>query len=103
PAAAPAAPAPTATPAVAVAAVPVAVAVAPAATALFNVPVVRRVNVGDVQEAVPADAEVDERRLDARLDVDDTTLIDVADVTLLTRSFDVQLLEYAVLDDRDAA
>src|SRR5262249_19780121 len=68
-----------------------------------QVAVVRRLDVGDVQEAVAADAEVHERRLDARLDVDDAALVDVADVALVAGALDVQLLQDAVLQDGDAA
>src|SRR5260221_368354 len=63
---------------------PASVTVAPAsvavAAALVQVLVVGRVHVGDVQEAVAADAEIDERGLDTRLDVDDPALVNVADV-----------------------
>ena len=65
--------------------------------------VVRRVHVGDVQEAVAADAEVHERGLDARLDVDDPALVDVADVALLAGPLDVEFFQHAVLDDGDPA
>src|SRR5262249_39082336 len=93
---------PAAAPAVAA---PVA-AVAPLAAVpapLFEVPVVGRLDVGDVQEAIAAHAEIDERRLDARLDVDNAALVDVADVALVAGPLDVQLLQDAVLDDGDAA
>ena len=65
--------------------------------------VVLGLDVGDVQEPVAADREVDERGLDGRLEVDDLPLIDVARVAFEARPFDVQLLEDTVLDDRDAA
>src|SRR5262249_52029748 len=97
---------PSATPAPAATAAAVAVApvpIAPATPALLQVPVVRWIDVGDMEEAVAPDAEVNERRLNARLDVDDAALVDVSDVTFLTRAFDIQLLEHAVLDNRDAA
>src|SRR5262249_5372004 len=90
-------------------AVPVAVAAGAAplaaalAAALLQVAVVGGLDVGDVQEAVAADAEIDERRLDARLDVDDAALVDVADVALVAGALHVQLLEDAVLQDGDAA
>ncbi len=64
---------------------------------------VLRLDVADVQEAVAADAEIDERRLDARLDVDDLSLVDVADVVVLAGPFDVELFEDSVFDDRDPA
>ncbi len=64
---------------------------------------VLRLDVADVQEAVAADAEIDERRLDARLEVDDLPLVDVADVIVLAGALDVELFEHAVLDDRDPA
>ena len=47
---------------------------------------VLRLDVADVQEAVAADAEIDERRLDARLQVDDAAFVNVADVVLLAAS-----------------
>ena len=69
----------------------------------FQVPVIGRIDVRDVQEAVAADAEIDERRLDARLDVDDAALVDVADVALVAGALDVEFFEHAVFDDGDAA
>src|SRR5262249_40507777 len=71
--------------------------------ALLQVLVVGGLDVGDVEEAVAADAEVHERRLDARLDVDDPPLVDVPDVALVAGALDVQLFEDAVLQDGDAA
>jgi hypothetical protein len=65
--------------------------------------IVLRLDVRDVQEAVAADGEIDERRLDRRLEVNDLALVDVTGVTLVTRALDVQLLKHAVLDDGDAA
>ena len=56
-----------------------------------------------MQKAVAADAEIDERRLDARLQVDDAAFVDVADVVFLARPLDVQLFEQSVFNDRDAA
>ena len=64
---------------------------------------VLRLDVADVQKAVAADAEVDERRLDARLQVDDPALVDVADVVVLAGALDVQLFQHSVLNDRDPA
>ena len=64
---------------------------------------VLRLDVADVQKAVAADAEIDERRLDARLEVDDLALVDVADVIVLAGALDVQLFQHAVLNDRDPA
>ena len=62
-----------------------------------------RLDVADVQEAVAAHAEIDERRLDARLQVDDDALIDVAHVAVLPGALDVELFQDAVFDDRDPA
>ena len=67
------------------------------------VAVVAGLDVGDVEEAVAADGEVDEGGLDGRLDVDDPALVDVAGVALQAGPLDVELLEDAVLDDGDAA
>ena len=65
--------------------------------------VVLGLDVGDVEEAVAADREVDERGLDRRLEVDDLALVDVPGVALVAGPFDVQLLEDAVFDDGDPA
>ena len=66
-------------------------------------PVVGRLHIGNVQETIAADAEIDEGGLDAGLDVDDAALVDVADVAFVTGALDVQLFEDAVLQDGDAA
>ena len=64
---------------------------------------VLRLDVADVQEAVAADAEIDEGRLDARLQVDDYALVDVADVIVLPGALDVELFQDPVFHDRDPA
>src|SRR6185369_15991464 len=69
----------------------------------LQVAVVGRLDVRDVQEAVAADAEIDEGRLNARLNVDDATLVDAADVALVARPLDVKLFQHAVLEDGNAA
>ncbi len=60
-------------------------------------------DVADVQEAIAPHAEIDEGRLDARLQVDDDSFIDVADVAVLTRALDVQLFQGPIFHDRDPA
>src|SRR5262249_17000724 len=69
----------------------------------FEVPIVGRLHVGYVQEAIAADAKVHERGLDARLDVYDSALVDVAHVAFVASSLDVQLLQHAIFQDGDAA
>ena len=64
---------------------------------------VLRLDVADVEEAVAADAEIDEGRLDAGLQVDDHALVDVADVAVLARPLHVEFFQDAVFDDRDPA
>ena len=64
---------------------------------------VGRLDIGDVEESVAADAEIDEGGLDARLDVDDLALVDVADVALVAGALDVQLFEDAILENGDPA
>src|SRR5262249_28069202 len=64
--------------------------------------IVGRLHVGDMQESIPPDAEIDEGRLDARLDVDDTTLVNVTDIAFMAGTFDIQLFEDAVFDDGDS-
>src|SRR5207249_11294589 len=85
--------------------VPVAVTVSPiaVAAALLQVAVVGGLDIADVQKAVAADAEIDEGGLDARLDVDDAALVDVAHVALVAGALDVQLFQDAVFQDGDAA
>ncbi|MFO0957825.1 MAG: hypothetical protein U0800_10255 [Isosphaeraceae bacterium] len=56
-----------------------------------------------MQEAVAADREIDEGRLDGRLDVDDPALVYIAGIELVAGPLDVQLLEDAILHDGDAA
>ena len=62
-----------------------------------------RLDVADVQKAVAADAEIDERGLDARLQVDDFALVDVADVIVLAGALDVELFQRSIFNDRDPA
>src|SRR5207248_2727518 len=49
------------------------------------------------------DAEIDEGRLDAGLQVDDSPFVDVADVVVRTGPFDVELFEQSIFNDRDPA
>jgi hypothetical protein len=65
--------------------------------------IILRLDVGDVEEPVAAHREVDERRLDGRLEINDLALVDVAGVTLVARPLDVELFEDPVLDDGDTA
>ena len=62
-----------------------------------------RHQIGDVQKAVAAQAEIDERGLDGRLDVGDAALVDVADVAGGAGSLHVKLFELAVFDQGDSA
>ena len=66
-------------------------------------PEVLRLDVADVQKPVPADSEVDKRRLDARLQVYDDAFVDVSDVIVLSGPLDVELFEHSVLNDRNPA
>ena len=60
-------------------------------------------HIRNVEEPVASDGEIDEGGLNCRLEVDDFALVDVTRVTLVAGSFDVELLEGAILDDGDAA
>ena len=64
---------------------------------------VLRLDVADVQKPVAADAKIDERRLDARLQVDDPPLVDVADESLLAGPLNVEFFEQVVFEDRNPA
>src|SRR5439155_20696825 len=69
----------------------------------FQVPVIGRLDIRNVQEAVATDAEVDKGSLNTRLDVNDPSFVDVTDVAFLAGALHIQLLENAVLDDGDPA
>jgi hypothetical protein len=58
-------------------------------------------DIRDVQESVATDREVDESGLNCGLEIDDSSLVNVAGVALVTGTLDVQLFEYAVLNDGD--
>ena len=62
-----------------------------------------RFDVRDVEEAVAADREIDERGLNGRLEVDDASFINVAREALVAGSLDVKLFENTVFDDGDPA
>ena len=64
---------------------------------------VLRLDVADMEEAVATDAEIDEGRLDAGLQVDHHSLVDIAHVTVLAGPFYVQLFQDAVFNDRNPA
>ena len=59
--------------------------------------------VGDVQEAVAAQAKIDKGGLDRRLDVDHPAFVDVADVGGGAGPLDVELFQFAVLHQGDSA
>jgi hypothetical protein len=65
--------------------------------------VVLRLDVADVQKPVATHAEVDERGLDARLQVDDLAFVNVADVVVLATPLDVQLFQNSVFADGNPA
>src|SRR5262249_6378911 len=69
----------------------------------LQMPIICGFHVRNVQETIAADAEIDERRLDARLDVDNASFVDVADVTLVAGALDVEFLQNAVLQNGNAA
>jgi len=56
-----------------------------------------------MQEPVATDAEIHERGLDARFQIDNSPLIDVADIVVRTGPLDVKLFQQAVLHNGDAA
>jgi hypothetical protein len=70
--------------------------------AQMAIEILRR-HVGDMEKSVASHGEIDKGRLDGGLEVDDLALVDVARVTLVAASFDVELLEGAILDDGDPA
>jgi hypothetical protein len=72
-------------------------------TGLLMAVVVLGLHVGDVQKAVTADGEIDERGLNRRLEIDDLALVDVAGIALVASTLEVQLLKDAILDDGNSA
>jgi hypothetical protein len=56
-----------------------------------------------VQKPVATDAEVHEGGLDRRLDVDDASLVDIADVTFLASPFDIEFFEDTIFQNGDSA
>ena len=64
---------------------------------------VLRLDIADVKEAVAPNTKVDKGSLDARFQVDDPPLVDVADVIVLAVPLDVEFLELAIFDNPDAA
>jgi hypothetical protein len=62
-----------------------------------------RRHVRDVEKSVAPHGEIDKGGLDCGLEIDDLAFVDVARVTFVAGSFDVKLLEGAVLDDGDPA
>ena len=54
-----------------------------------------------MKKAIAADTKVNEGRLDARLEIDDASLINVSDKVIRTGALDIQLLEQSVLDNRN--
>jgi hypothetical protein len=65
--------------------------------------VILGLDVRNVEKAIAADREVDEGRLDGRLDVDDLALVNVARIALVAGAFHIQLLENTVLHNGNAA
>src|SRR5262249_32151217 len=72
------------------------------ATGLLEVAIISRFHIGNVQKPVAADTEVHKRRLDAGFDIDDSTLVDVADVAFMAGPFYVQFFEHSIFKDGDS-
>ncbi len=64
---------------------------------------VLRLDITDMQKSVATDSKVDERRLDARLEVDDLAFVNVTDVIVLATALDVELFELAIFNNRNPA
>ena len=62
-----------------------------------------RLDVADMKKTVAPDAEIDKRRLDALFNIDDDAFVDIVDVVLVRRAFDLQLFQNAVFNYRDSA
>jgi hypothetical protein len=55
-----------------------------------------------VQEAIAADAEIHKNCLDARLDINDASFVNIADIAFVGSAFDVELFKNAILQNSDA-
>ncbi len=64
---------------------------------------ISRHQVGDVEEPVAAQAEIDERGLDGGFDVGDAALVDVADVAGGAGALHVEFFKASVFDEGDSA
>gem|GEM_PF-6511071 len=60
-------------------------------------------HVGDVQKAVAADREINERGLNRRFEIHDLSLVDIAGIAFVAGALNIKLFKDAVLDNRDAA
>ncbi len=66
-----------------------------------HLPKITRLHVADMQKTVSAHPEIDERRLNARLQIDNHALVDIADVIVLGFSLNVKFFQDFVFDNRD--
>ncbi len=66
-------------------------------------PEILRLDVADVEKAVPPDAEIHKGRLDARFQIDDDAFVNVAYIIILSGAFDIQFFEYPIFHNGDTA
>ena len=64
---------------------------------------VHRMEIGDMEETISSDSEIDERRLNRRFDIDDRSEIDVSDVQVFRGVLKIELFENAFFEDCNAA
>src|SRR5262249_34877422 len=62
-----------------------------------------RLDVADVQKPITPDAEINKRRLDARLQVYDPALVDVSDIIALAAALQIKLFQLSVFNNRNPA
>ena len=60
-------------------------------------------DITNMKKTVSSHTKVDEGRLNAGLDIDDLSLVDIADVVFRTAAFDVQLLQNPIFYDGNSA
>ena len=66
-------------------------------------PVILRLHIADVQKSVAPYAEINEGRLDTRLNINDPALVDVTDVVVLTGALNIEFLQNAVFHNGNPA
>jgi hypothetical protein len=66
-----------------------------------EVSVIGRVDVGNVKESVATNPKINKNGLDRGFDVDDSTFVNVPNITFLRSPLEIKFFERAIFDDGD--